>query len=206
MGAGASLFFGDSMDWDLPEIQGEVLAGAEELLRDNKFEAALERCQDALEAAASDVEAMPAARGIIICLRALDRPDELEEFCRRLGRLMPDQALFDCQLGDRLMAKDEMDEAAQVIARGIAKDDRFSIYWSRLAAAFMQRGHAARAIECLEKAIQADPDSVPAHFHLAQCQAALGQIEAAAQALERCLEIEPDFVLAEQFRDQLFTK
>jgi tetratricopeptide (TPR) repeat protein len=194
------------MDDVLLDVNAETLAGAEKLLHDKKFEAALERFQDALETAGTDTQALPAARGIIICLRALDRPETLEEFCRRMGRLLPDQALFDCQLGELLMARDEMDEAAQVIARGIAKDDRFSGHWSRLAEAFMMRGYAARAIECLEKAIQADPDSVPAHFHLAQCQAALGRIEAATQALDQCLAIEPDFILAEQLRDQLLSK
>ncbi len=185
------------------ESTQDPLAQAEGLLKDRKFEEALKHYQDALEAAGSETEAMPAARGIIICLRALDRPRELEKFCRLMQRRLPGQALFDCELGDLLMARDEMDQAAEVIARGVAKDDRFSIFWAKLATAFMKRGHAARAVECLEKTIQADPDSYQAYFHLAQCHAALKRINEAVRDLDRCLEIEPDFVPALQFREEL---
>ncbi|MBU0514250.1 MAG: DUF115 domain-containing protein, partial [Proteobacteria bacterium] len=113
------------------------LAAAEGLFQDKQFEGALVEYGAALDLAATDAEAMPAARGILIALRALDRLDDLEKFCRRMGRLLPHEALFDCELGDVLMARDEMDEAVRVIARGIAKDERFSVFWAKLATAFM---------------------------------------------------------------------
>lgn len=179
------------------------LAAAEGMLKDRKFEPALAEYQAALDLAATDAEAMPGARGMMIALRALDRRDDLEKFCRRMGRILPHEAMFDCELGDVLIARDEMDEAARVIARGIAKDERFSIFWAKLATAFMQRGHAARAIEFLGKMVEADPKSFQAYFHLAQCHAALGQIDQAVRALDQCLEIKPDFIPAEQMRHQL---
>ena len=178
-----------------PGSPDEAMNRAEALIGARRFEQALDIFRSHAEAYSGD---MRPPRGVLICLRALGEMEELEAFAGAMRERFPDEALFDCELGDILLARGEVEEAARMIDQGVAKDGRFGVFWAKVAAAFMGLGHAARAGEYLQKQIEFDPGAADAYFNLAQCRAATGDVKGAMEALDRCLELRPGFEPAEE--------
>jgi tetratricopeptide (TPR) repeat protein len=132
---------------------------------------------------------LEAAAGLIVCAQAADRP----RLARRMVRVLNQRS------GENerrhVLARQWFHAAGgREIAR-LRLDDP--------GAASPLAGLLTTAMQTLEQASRENPGRADTHYHLATCQAALGDAPAAAQEVQAALSINPRYKAAENLRLRL---
>jgi len=70
---------------------------------------------------------------------------------------------------------------------------------------FDRRGNPKRALECVEEALQSQPDEPKLSAAMARYCERLGRIDEARVAIASAIELDPDSVEYQVLRDRLFT-
>lgn len=85
-----------------------------------------------------------------------------------------------------------LDDALEVVEKGVAALPKFSPGYTCLGRIQAQRGELKKAFAAFSRALEMDPDSVPALKGLARVSGMLGQKESSRELLERALQIQPE--------------
>ncbi len=140
--------------------------------------------------------------GWATCLYCVKRYHEAIEKCLISIKRQPDHPETHYTLGLNYNALGRYDEAIRHFEKAIAAGKTFSIgisdlsvsgykaYFS-LGQSYMAKKDRPRAIEYFRRAVEMQPDFVPAHFHLGVMCSEVGRIEEAKAALEFVLSREP---------------
>jgi tetratricopeptide (TPR) repeat protein len=170
---------------------------------DGKWEDALPYFEKAV--ALMKAEAFYAAavyNGWATCLYCLKRYPEAVDKCLTSLRASPDHPETHYNLGLNYNALQRYDEAIEQFEKAIALGKTFSIGISDLSVstykahfaigqAYMGKRDNARAIESLRRALEIEPQFMPAQFHLGVALSEAGHVADAIQSLEAVLSSQP---------------
>lgn len=131
--------------------------------------------------------------------------------CARLGELGIAQACSDGSIsspgssawrwqvrGEVLLAKDQMNPAAQCFAKSLAEKDTDWYDRVRIAGIYLYYRKPAAALDLARQAVESMASAPLAWYVQGQCQRRLGMASTAFASFNRCLEIKPDFAKARQ--------
>ncbi|KAF7306553.1 Hsc70 cochaperone [Mycena indigotica] len=93
--------------------------------------------------------------------------------------------------GNKLMSEKKYDQAIDAYTQAISLDPTNAVYYSNRAAAYSSKGDHLAAVGDAEQAIATDPKFVKGYHRLGHAQFCLEDYEAAAEAFERGLKLEP---------------
>lgn len=131
------------------------------------------------------------------------RLDEAIAEFRAALRIDPSDADAYYNLGLALVAHGAADEAVQAYRAAIAHDPQYVEAHVNLGILLAEQGQHAAAIAEYRQAQAIAPNRFEPYFNLAVALAAQGQHEQAAAALQRVLELKPDFAPARQALEAL---
>lgn len=131
-------------------------------------------------------------------LHLQDRSSEAIPWLRRAARAAPEFRDAHYALGQRLADSRRWDEAAPAYRRAVELTPSFAAGWSGLGLAIEHdRGPVGRAaIDCLERAVALEPDTLQWRFNLGAVLQRSGDLAAARQAYEQVLARSPEHIEA----------
>ena len=95
------------------------------------------------------------------------------------------------QLGEALVAKKRMQEAAEAFGEAVAVDPRNFRAWSNLGSSRYELGQPEAAAEAYQRALDINGDSVPVLSNLAMLKGQMGEFEAALALYRQILQLTP---------------
>lgn len=120
------------------------------------------------------------------------RHDSAIELFRKALALEPRDARFHAGLGISLFESGDIAGAIVALQRACELAPNVPGGWYNLGRALKLQVRADEAIEALQRALRLDPSHVTARLTLADAQASIGEIHAAAAELRRLLKAHPD--------------
>jgi tetratricopeptide (TPR) repeat protein len=115
----------------------------------------------------------------------------------------PGRADSHAQLARWLVVARKVDEALAAAERALALAPRDAMTLDTVGVVLSHARQHARAITCFEQAVALEPGRAGAHFNLASSAKFLGRFEAAEQAYEACIAVDPHFWRAHSALAQL---
>ncbi len=111
---------------------------------------------------------------------------------REAVRLRPENATFQCALGNLLTLRRQLNEALPHYEQALRCEPNDPAHYSNLGNLLTQLGRPQQAEELCRQAIRLRPDFVNAHHNLATALAAQGRLDEALHSIEDVLRIQPD--------------
>lgn len=127
------------------------------LLFQRRFDDAADAASRWIELEPNDSEAYATLAGIRIFAGEPEQVEELIGKAKRLNPFYP--AYYDLYVGQAAYAKGRFDEAAQLVARSVARNPQAMPALTTLAACHGQRGDSAGARDVLAKIRRINPDA-----------------------------------------------
>jgi len=124
-------------------------------------------------------------------LRERGLEDEAETTLEKAVALLPEADGLRLQLANRLINRDDIDGAIELLREAIALNDQEIRYPLRLAGLYHKKKRFKEEVALLEKAVALDPARADPIFRLAVALLADGRRDDGIAALRRCLEREP---------------
>jgi len=124
------------------------------------------------------------------------RIDTALEYLKDAERATPDQPSVYVLIGRAYLRLQEWKQAQRAFETALQLDGDSETAWDGLASAQLGRGDAARAAEHALHAVGLRSDYPEGHYHLGVALAQLGRAQEAAEALRRCLSIQPHMLAA----------
>lgn len=172
-----------------PSKGGDVVLKAEQLRRDGHSNEAAILFQAVLEVSPGEARAVLGLGDTLLGLGDTDAAEAL--FTQALGK-NPQNAPILFRKGELLERKGRWGAAIQYYNRAIALRWNFGAPWLAKGMILVDHGRVAEALECFDKVIEFDPDDVTAWAGKARAHAALGDRDAATNALGRASSIDND--------------
>jgi Tfp pilus assembly protein PilF len=169
--------------------RGCVIDG-NDLLREGKLDAALERFGEALKITPDD-EDIHFNMGIT--LARLRRFDEAIEHYAEAIRLLPQYAEARNNLGNALAMKNRLEEAAAQFKSAIDIMPQHASAHNNLGTVLARQGKLDEAVTNFSKAVQLQSDYFEAYVNLGSSLLSLGRTNEALQNLEYALKLQPSF-------------
>jgi len=116
--------------------------------------------------------------------------DNFEEL-RKKVETYPNSSLF-VPLAEEYKKRGELDEAIDVLRKGIERQPSYTSARVALAKVFIAKGMKAEAVEELEKVVAVSPDNYFAHKKLAEIYCQMGQKDMAVDRYNAVLGLNPD--------------
>lgn len=144
-------------------------------------------------------------------LLRLNRPGEAEEMLLRLYEEMPDHPDVLINLSGAYILQRKWDKAVKLLNKGAKSHPNNAMMWMNLGAAQLGRLETAgpkqqdRAIQAYQRALQANPETPNAHYHLGLIYKERGELTRAAAFFQRALEVDPADRDARYWLDRLAT-
>lgn len=125
------------------------------------------------------------------------RFDAAIEGVNRAVAKSPNDALGWLYLARVLVAEERSEEAEKAIRHAMRLNPFYPVlYLGVLGRALVHRGKAQEALAVFKEAVSRQPNSVPAHLHLAGLYSSLGQMDAARAEVAEVLRFDPKYRLA----------
>jgi tetratricopeptide (TPR) repeat protein/tRNA A-37 threonylcarbamoyl transferase component Bud32 len=120
----------------------------------------------------------------------------------------PDYVIAWTGRGDALFQLQRYPEAIPAYSKAIELSPKYSYAWNGRGNAYRMSRQFTNAVSDYKTAIQTDPESdfYEAHYNLALAHIALKQCQEAVAALDRAIEIKPNYQAAIQLRENLINK
>ncbi len=149
---------------------------------------------------------VPAHEGLALTLMELQKFEEAEKACLRGLKVAPSSAILHNVLGNVYARRGEFDEAQAEFEAAIEADAKFLDARCNLSLALAHAGQMQEAERELERTLQIAPESGVVYRAAAQVYEVAGQLEAAIEALQKALVINPDDADAKAMLKELETK
>lgn len=127
-----------------------------------------------------------------IALQRLGRLEEAAAVLAGVAELRPDHAGYRATLASVLRAAGQLDRARDEAERAVHTDSHCADGWIELGLARDGQGHREGAAAAFERAVALEPDSLRAHWCLAEACRHLGDRERAARHYRACLSLDPE--------------
>ena len=124
------------------------------------------------------------------------RMDEALRYLKDAERATPDDPGVYVMIGRAYLRLQEWEQARQAFATALQLDEDNEAAWEGLASAALGQGDDAQAAEHALHAVALRSDYPEAHYRLGVALARLGRATEAAEALRRCLAIQPNLLAA----------
>ena len=171
-----------------PTKTADIALKAEQLRRDGHPHEAAILYQAIVDANPGDTRSTLGLGDSLLNLGDAEAAEAL--FSRALGK-NPQNAPILFRKGELLDRKGRWGAAIQYYNRAIALQWNFLSPWIAKGSILLDHNRAPEALECFEKVLSFDPKNVEAWAGKARAHAALGDVEAAAKALEQALRQDP---------------
>jgi tetratricopeptide (TPR) repeat protein len=171
-----------------PTKTADIALKAEQLRRDGHPHEAAILYQAIVDANPGDTRSILGLGDSLLNLGDTDAAEAL--FSRALGK-NPQNAPILFRKGELLDRKGRWGAAIQYYNRAIALQWNFLSPWIAKGAILLDHNRAPEALECFEKVLSFDPKNVESWAGKARAHAALGDVEAAAKALEKASKQDP---------------
>ncbi len=151
------------------------------------------RAREICETVISDHPEHPGALGMLAIVSAAvgDRVTAIE-YMRRAIAVVPGDARLHYDLGNLLLAENELQEAVVAFEAAVACDQNYADAWSNLGIALQTSGDIQAASQAFERALTVDPEHSGARMNRALALFQEGRFEDADHAFERLLAQQPD--------------
>ena len=126
-----------------------------------------------------------------------NRPDEAEGMLLLLYDEAPDHADVLINLSGAYILQRKWNQAVKLLNKGAKAHPNNAMLWMNLGAAQLGRLETAgpqqqdRAIEAYQRALQANPETPNAHYHLGLIYKERGELVRSAAFFQRALEVDP---------------
>ena len=169
----------------LPPGVRELLRQAQGELAHRRFAAAARILEPVLQRAPDCVPALGMAA---VAAQMQGRHSDAVAFFRKALVTQREDAGLHAGLGISLFESGDLDGAVAALRRACELAPGVSAGWYNLGKALKLQVHTGEAIEALQRALRLDPSHVAARLTLADAQAGIGEIDAAAAELRRLLK------------------
>lgn len=168
-------------------------------ITDLLHKAQVEMARKQLEAATATLDSLlaiapdcPPALGMAaIAAQLRGQYDRAVGFYRKALHHQPHDVGLRMGLGISLFESGDVDAAITALRRVCDAAPNAAVAWYNLGKALKLRVRTSEGIDALQRALQLDPKHVAARLTLADAQASIGQVDAAAAELRRVLQAQP---------------
>lgn len=151
-----------------------------------------------------DASFLPFYQGMNLLMQ--EEHEEASKYFARAEAIQPDsesRSLSAFYFAYSLSRLDRWPEAIEHLTRAIELDPRVKEYFNLRGVAYFKQKDYEPAIQDFQKALQLDSGSVMDMFNLGMCYKELGRKQAAADMLQRALEMEPGLTKARQCLEKI---